>query len=140
MRGKNTGSVESLTHLSSGRIGTIPDQSAPRARTSGGHGPRTAFEDSALEELHLPAGVAGLASLQRGLVIIGGATGSGKTTTLAAIVNEINQRDGRHIVTIEDPIEYEHAHNHSLIEQVEIGSMRPTSLPRCEQRCGKPQM
>ena len=74
-----------------------------------------------LDELHLPAGVAALAKLQRGLVIIGGATGSGKTTTLAALVNEINQNDARHIVTIEDPIEYEHTHNLSVIEQVEIG-------------------
>lgn len=78
-----------------------------------------------LEELHLPAGVGALARLQRGLVIIGGATGSGKTTTLAALVNEINLRDARHIVTIEDPIEYEHAHDKSVIEQVEIGIDAP---------------
>lgn len=79
----------------------------------------------ALGELHLPAGVGALAKLQRGLVIIGGATGSGKTTTLAALVNEINRADARHIVTIEDPIEYEHSHDHSLIEQVEIGIDAP---------------
>src|SRR6266700_3423281 len=79
----------------------------------------------ALDELRLPAGVATLAKLQRGLVIIGGATGSGKTTTLAALVNEINQKDARHIVTIEDPIEYEHTHNLSVIEQVEIGIDAP---------------
>lgn len=78
-----------------------------------------------LSELHLPPGVAGIAGLQRGLVIIGGATGSGKTTTLAALVNEINQREARHIVTIEDPIEYEHSHGKSLIEQVEIGVDAP---------------
>ena len=78
-----------------------------------------------LSELHLPAGVAGIAGLQRGLVIIGGATGSGKSTTLAALVNEINQREARHIVTIEDPIEYEHTHAKSLIEQVEIGIDAP---------------
>ena len=78
-----------------------------------------------LDELHLPSGVSALAGLQRGLVIIGGATGSGKTTTLAALVNEINQRDARHIVTIEDPIEYEHTHNKSVIEQVEIGVDAP---------------
>ena len=78
-----------------------------------------------LEELRLPAGVSALASLRRGLVIIGGATGSGKTTTLAALVNTINQREARHIVTIEDPIEYEHAHSSSLIEQVEIGIDAP---------------
>ena len=79
----------------------------------------------ALGDLHLPAGVGALAKLQRGLVIVGGATGSGKTTTLAALVNEINQRDARHVVTIEDPIEYEHTHNRSVIEQVEIGIDAP---------------
>ena len=78
-----------------------------------------------LSELRLPPGVNALAALQRGLVIIGGATGSGKTTTLAALVNEINQREPRHIVTIEDPIEYEHAHHKSVIEQVEIGVDAP---------------
>jgi twitching motility protein PilT len=50
-----------------------------------------------------------------------GPTGSGKTTTLAALVAEINGREARHVITIEDPIEYEHAHGLSLIEQVEIG-------------------
>jgi len=78
-----------------------------------------------LADLHLPPGVAGIAGLQRGLVIIGGATGSGKTTTLAALINEINKNEARHIVTIEDPIEYEHAHNKSVIEQVEIGVDAP---------------
>jgi twitching motility protein PilT len=79
----------------------------------------------ALADLRLPPGVASLAKLQRGLVIIGGATGSGKTTTLAALVSEINRAEARHIVTIEDPIEYEHAHGRSLIEQVEIGIDAP---------------
>ncbi len=78
-----------------------------------------------LGDLRLPAGIAGLAKLQRGLVVIGGATGSGKTTTLAALINEINRNDARHIVTIEDPIEYEHAHERSVIEQVEIGIDAP---------------
>jgi twitching motility protein PilT len=58
-------------------------------------------------------------------VLVGGPTGSGKTTTLAAIVEEINRRDARHIVTIEDPIEYEHRHRLSLVEQVEIGVDAP---------------
>jgi twitching motility protein PilT len=78
-----------------------------------------------IEDLHLPVGVGALAKLRRGLVIIGGATGSGKSTTLAALVNEINRNEARHIVTIEDPIEYEHAHDRSLIEQVEIGIDAP---------------
>ena len=62
-----------------------------------------------------------LARLPRGLVLIGGPTGSGKTTTLAALVAELNARDSRHIITIEDPIEYDHPHGTCLIEQVEIG-------------------
>jgi twitching motility protein PilT len=63
--------------------------------------------------------------LPRGLVLVGGPTGSGKTTTLAALVEEINRRDARHVVTIEDPVEYEHAHYGSIIEQVEIGVDAP---------------
>jgi twitching motility protein PilT len=78
-----------------------------------------------LGTLGLPPAVDHLAQLPRGLVLIGGPTGSGKTTTLAALVEEINRRDARHIVTIEDPIEYEHQHNGSLIEQVEIGVDAP---------------
>jgi twitching motility protein PilT len=58
-------------------------------------------------------------------VLVGGATGSGKTTTLAALVHEINLRDKKHIITIEDPIEYEHPHRKSLVEQVEIGVDAP---------------
>jgi twitching motility protein PilT len=78
-----------------------------------------------LSTLGLPAGVESLTRLPRGLVLVGGSTGSGKTTTLAALVEEINRRDARHIVTIEDPIEYEHPHRASLVEQVEIGSDAP---------------
>ena len=78
-----------------------------------------------LATLGLPPGIEQLASLPRGLAIIGGATGSGKTTTLAALVDEINRRDARHIVTIEDPIEYEHVHQGSVVEQVEIGVDAP---------------
>lgn len=79
----------------------------------------------ALGELHLPASVANLAHLPRGLVLIGGPAGSGKSTTLSALIQEINAREARHIVTIEDPIEYEHTHIHSVIEQVEIGTDAP---------------
>jgi twitching motility protein PilT len=78
-----------------------------------------------LADLALPPEVDGLSSLGRGLVLVGGATGAGKTTTLAALVNEINQRDARHIITVEDPIEYEHQHQRSVIEQVEIGADAP---------------
>ena len=63
--------------------------------------------------------------MPRGLVLIGGATGSGKTTTVAAIVDEINRRDAKHIITIEDPIEYEHTNQRSIIQHVEIGVDAP---------------
>jgi twitching motility protein PilT len=79
----------------------------------------------ALQDLHLPPAVAQLAHLPRGLVLIGGPAGSGKSTTLSALIHEINAREARHIVTIEDPIEYEHTHIRSVIEQVEIGTDAP---------------
>jgi twitching motility protein PilT len=78
-----------------------------------------------LKELHLPPTVENLAKLPRGLVLLGGAAGSGKSTTMAALINEINHREARHIVIIEDPIEYEHHHVRSVIEQVEIGTDAP---------------
>lgn len=78
-----------------------------------------------LAELGLPPEVSNLAGLRRGLVLIGGAAGAGKSTTMAAVVNVINQREARHIVTIEDPVEYEHEHARSVIEQVEVGSDAP---------------
>ena len=78
-----------------------------------------------LASLGLPPQVEQLVSLPRGLVLIGGPTGSGKTTTLAALVEEINRRDRRHVITIEDPIEYEHPHHGCVVEQVEIGIDAP---------------
>jgi twitching motility protein PilT len=78
-----------------------------------------------LQELHLPATVVNLAHLPRGLVLIGGAAGSGKSTTLSALIHEINSREPRHIVTIEDQIEYEHTHIRSLILQEELGEDAP---------------
>ena len=78
-----------------------------------------------LKELLLPLGLEALTRLQRGLVLVGGQAGSGKTTTLAALVHEINRRDARHILIIEDPIEYEHANLRSVVEQIEIGSDAP---------------
>jgi twitching motility protein PilT len=78
-----------------------------------------------LASLALPPTVELLTRLPRGLVLIGGPTGSGKTTTLAALVDEISRRESRHIVTIEDPIEYEHQHHGGVVEQVEIGIDAP---------------
>jgi twitching motility protein PilT len=78
-----------------------------------------------LGELNLPPTVEALSRLPRGLVLIGGQAGSGKSTTLAALIDLVNQRDARHIITIEDPVEYEHVHFRSLIEQVEVGVDAP---------------
>ncbi|HKV98388.1 MAG TPA: PilT/PilU family type 4a pilus ATPase [Vicinamibacterales bacterium] len=78
-----------------------------------------------LSSLDLPAGTDALARIPRGLVIVGGATGAGKTTTLAALVDDINRRESKHIITIEDPIEYEHTNHKSIIQQVEIGVDAP---------------
>ena len=78
-----------------------------------------------LADLHFSHDITLLSSLPRGLVLIGGPTGSGKTTTLAALIAAINERDSRHIITVEDPIEYDHPHLRSVIEQVEIGIDTP---------------
>jgi len=74
-----------------------------------------------LDSLHLPAAVARLAERERGLVIFSGPTGSGKSTSLAALIARINATAARRIVTIEDPIEYRHASSSSLITQREVG-------------------
>ena len=73
------------------------------------------------EDLGLPAGVERLAGEPRGLVLVTGATGSGKTTTLAAVVDYINQSRAQHIVTIEDPIEFLHTDKSCIVNQREIG-------------------
>jgi len=73
-------------------------------------------------ELNLPPEIDALTRVGPGLVLIGGATGSGKTTTLAALIDVINRRDRKHIITIEDPIEYEHQHHASVVEQIEVGT------------------
>jgi twitching motility protein PilT len=78
-----------------------------------------------LRELSLPPVLESLTRLPRGLVLVGGQAGSGKTTTLAALIHEINRREARHILIIEDPIEYEHANLRSVIEQIEIGTDAP---------------
>ncbi|HXF97865.1 MAG TPA: PilT/PilU family type 4a pilus ATPase [Gaiellaceae bacterium] len=73
------------------------------------------------EELHLPPGVVRLAEEQRGLVLVTGATGAGKTTTLAAMIDHINRTRRQHIVTIEDPIEIIHPDRSCIVNQREVG-------------------
>ncbi len=74
-----------------------------------------------LASLNLPAGFAELVKPSRGLVLVCGPTGSGKSSTLAALIGEINRGRTAHVITIEDPVEYEHRSNRSLIEHVEVG-------------------
>ncbi len=78
-------------------------------------------EIPALDSLGLPSGAMGLKNLVRGIVLVTGQTGSGKSTTLAAILNEINHTRPCHILTLEDPIEYQYTPDLSLINQREIG-------------------
>jgi twitching motility protein PilT len=78
-----------------------------------------------LESLHLPAGMGRLAERRNGLVLVTGPTGCGKTSTLAALIDLINTRRRDHIVTIEDPIEYQHPSRSSLVEQIEVGHDTP---------------
>ena len=74
-----------------------------------------------VEDLDLPLAVADLASEGRGLILVTGPTGSGKSTTLAAILDRVNRRFSRHVVTIEDPIEFVHTNDRSIFTQREIG-------------------
>jgi twitching motility protein PilT len=78
-----------------------------------------------LESLHLPASLAKLADRRQGLVLVTGPTGCGKTSTLAALIDIVNTRRAAHVVTIEDPIEYQHTNRSSLIEQIEVGRDTP---------------
>jgi twitching motility protein PilT len=75
-----------------------------------------------LEKLNLPPAVETLAHLEQGLVLVTGPTGSGKSTTLASIIDKINQTHDHHIVTIEDPIEFVHPNKKSTITQREVGT------------------
>jgi twitching motility protein PilT len=74
------------------------------------------------EDLNLPPQVEGLSNHHRGIVVVSGTTGSGKSTTLAAIIGKINRTRAERIITVEDPIEYQHDNAKSLVSQVEVGT------------------
>ncbi len=91
------------------------------------NGPAAAFRSipskiETLEELRLPKILANFAYLNKGLVLVTGPTGSGKSTTLAAIIDHINHNQSRHILTIEDPVEFVHKSSRSLVNQREVGT------------------
>jgi twitching motility protein PilT len=91
------------------------------------------FDVRSIEDLGLPDVVRTLAEEQRGIVLVTGTTGSGKSTTLAAMIDHINQTRPRHIVTLEDPIEYLHKDKRSIINQREVGA-DTTSFARAMRR------
>ena len=86
-----------------------------------------------VEELNLPPVIAELAMEERGIILVTGTTGSGKSTTLAAMIDEINRSQSKHVVTIEDPIEFLHRDKLSIINQREVGS-DTTSFKRALRR------
>ena len=80
------------------------------------------FQIKSLEELHLPTTITNIALEQRGLILVTGTTGSGKSTTLATMIDIVNNQRNCHIITVEDPIEFVHEDKKSIIDQREIGS------------------
>jgi twitching motility protein PilT len=83
---------------------------------------RIPFEIKTLDELGLPSSVKEFASLRRGLVLVTGITGSGKSTTLAGLIDIVNSTRAEHIMTVEDPIEFLHKHKKAIVNQREIGA------------------
>ncbi len=74
-----------------------------------------------MDQLGLPASLAALAHRPQGLILVTGPTGSGKSSTLAAMIQDVNSKSSKHIVTLEDPIEFMHEHRKSLVHQREVG-------------------
>lgn len=79
-------------------------------------------EIKTLSALHVPESIRALTNTEKGLILVVGPTGSGKSTTLAAMIDHINANKSKHIITIEDPIEFVHANKKSLINQREVGN------------------
>lgn len=79
-----------------------------------------------LESLNLPPVLGSLIDRRQGLILLTGPTGSGKTSTMAALIHLINLRRREHIITIEDPVEYQHSNRNSIVEQIEVGRDTPS--------------
>ena len=95
------------------------------------------FKIPSLEELALPPVCRTLAEKDRGLVLCVGAAGNGKSTTLAAMIDHMNHNLSRHVVTVEDPIEYLYEDDRCSVSQREIGIDTPSLRRHCARFCGK---
>lgn len=118
---QETGSFDAGLTMKNGqrfRLNFLTQQGAPGIVAR----PVPPADNLSFESLNLPETIKSLADEPRGLILIAGAAGSGKSTTLAAMVNYINEKYERHIVCIEDPIEYVHSDKKSLITQREVGA------------------
>ena len=94
-------------------------------------------EIKTIAELGLPPIVNGFANYPRGLVLVTGPTGSGKSTTLSALIDQINETRAEHILTIEDPIEFLHNHKKCIVNQRELGRTRRPSRSASRPRCAR---
>ena len=110
--------------------------SGATSTASGGRSPRRSASSRAsprsFEELGLPPILAELAERPQGLVLVTGPTGSGKSTTLAAMIDKINSERAQHIMTIEDPIEFVHPHKRGVVNQREVRSRHPVVPERAQ--------
>ena len=96
------------------------------------------FEIPAVRQLGLPDSVRRLTDLPRGLVLVTGPTGSGKSTTLASLLDVINRTKAVHIISCEDPIEFLHTHQRAIVNQREVGDdTRHLRLAPCAASCAR---
>ena len=93
------------------------------------------FNIKTFEQLNLPKIIADLSDKPRGLILVTGPTGSGKSTTLAAMLDKINKEMKGHMITIEDPIEFIHKHQNCIVNQREVGSDTKSFGARSSTRC-----
>ena len=98
---------------------------------------RIKAEIASLDELGLPDILKDIVMSKRGLVLVVGATGSGKSTSLAAMVDHRNANEAGHIITIEDPIEFVHRHKQSIVTQREVGFDTHTFQSALKNTCGR---
>ena len=90
-----------------------------------------------LEQLGVPLAARDWMSRRQGLLLVTGPTGSGKSSTLAALIGHLNRTESRHIVTLEDPIEFLHPHGKSLVDRERSAVIPAASPAACAQRCAR---